>query len=128
VSKPAWLLETAVLIAHEISLANHGGSAGLRDHGLLQSALARPRNLYDYSKPGLPGLAAAYMAGTIKNRPFVDGNKRAGFLAGAAFLELNGLRLVATEPEATQMIVGLASGEITEVLLAGWLQRNSTRA
>jgi death on curing protein len=126
VSKPVWLLETAVLIAHEISLANHGGSAGLRDHGLLQSALARPRNLYEYGKPGLPELAAAYMAGIIKNHPFVDGNKRAGFLAGAAFLELNGLRLVATEPEATQVVLGLASGEITEAQLSDWLQRNST--
>jgi death-on-curing protein len=123
-----WLLETAVLIAHEISLANHGGGAGLRDHGLLQSALARPRNLYEYSKPGLPEMAAAYMAGIIKNHPFVDGNKRAGFLAGAAFLELNGLSLVATEPEATQMILGLASGEITEAQLSHWLQRNSARA
>ena len=127
-NEPVWLLETAVLIAHEISLANHGGGAGLRDHGLLQSALARLRNLYEYSKPGLPELAAAYMAGIIKNHPFVDGNERAGFLAGAAFLELNGLRLMATEPEATQIVLGLASGEITEVQLSDWLQRNSKRA
>ena len=123
-----WLLETAVLIAHEISLATHGGGAGLRDHGLLQSALAKPRNMHQLGKPGLPDLAAAYMAGIIKNHPFVDGNERAGFLAGAAFLELNGLRLMATEPEATQIVLGLASGEITEVQLSDWLQRNSKRA
>jgi len=128
VNEPVWLLETAVLIAHEITLATHGGDAGLRDHGLLQSALARPKNLYEYGKPALPELAAAYMAGIIKNHPFVDGNKRAGFLAGAAFLELNGFRLVATEPEATQMVIGLASGEITEAQLSHWLQENSTRA
>lgn len=127
-SEPVWLLETAVVIAHEISLANHGGGAGIRDYGLLQSALARPKNLYEYGNPGLPELAAAYMAGIVNNHPFIDGNKRAGFLAGAAFLELNGLRLVATEPEATQMILGLASGEITEARLSEWLQRNSAFA
>lgn len=127
-SEPVWLLETAVLIAREISLANHGGDAGTRDRGLLQAALARPRNLYEYGKPGLPELAAAYMAGIVKNRPFVDGNKRAGFLAGAAFVELNGLRLVATEPEATQIVLGLASGDITEARLAEWLQGNSSPA
>lgn len=127
-NEPVWLLETAVVIAHEISLANHGGGAGIRDDGLLQSALARPKNLYEYGNPGLPELAAAYMAGIVNNHPFIDGNKRAGFLAGAAFLELNGLRLVATEPEATQMILGLASGEITEARLSEWLQRNSAFA
>ena len=127
-SEPTWLLETAVLIAHEISVANHGGSAGIRDLGLLQSALARPRNLYEYGQPGLPELAGAYMVGIIKNHPFVDGNKRAGFLAGAAFLELNGLRLVATEPAATHIVLGLASGDITEAQLSEWLQGNSTPA
>ena len=124
-SEPIWLLEAAVLIAHEISLANHGGSAGIRDVGLLESALARPRNLYEYGDPDIPELAAAYMAGIVKNHPFVDGNKRAGFLAGAAFLELNGFRLTASEPEATQAIIGLAAGNFSDSQLASWLQDNS---
>ena len=124
-SEPVWLLESAVLIAHEISLSVHGGGAGIRDQGLLESAMARPRNLYEYGEPGLPELAAAYMSGIVKNHPFVDGNKRAGFLAGAAFLEINGIRFTATESEATQIILGLAGGQITEVQLAEWLEENS---
>ena len=124
-SEPVWLLESTVLIAHEISLSTHGGGAGIRDHGLLKSALARPRNLFEYGDPGLPDLAAAYMAGIVKNHPFVDGNKRAGFLAGAAFLELNGIRLTATETDATQIVLGLAAGQTTESQLALWLQENS---
>lgn len=124
-SEPVWLLESTVLIAHEISLSTHGGGAGIRDHGLLESALARPRNLFEYGEPGLPDLAAAYMAGIVKNHPFVDGNKRAGFLAGAAFLELNGIRLTATETDATQIVLRLAAGQTTESQLALWLQENS---
>jgi len=125
VSEPVWLLESTVLIAHEISLSTHGGSAGIRDYGLLESALARPRNLFENGEPGLPDLAAAYMAGIVKKRPFVDGNKRAGFLAGAVFLELNGIRLTATETDATQIVLGLAAGQITEFQLTLWLQENS---
>ena len=124
-SDPTWLLEVAVLIAHEVSLANFGGADGIRDQSLLKSALARPRNLLVYGDPGIPELAAAYTAGIVQNHPFVDGNKRTGFLAGAAFLELNGFRLTATEPEATRIILDLAAGDVTELQLAAWFGENS---
>ena len=127
-NEPVWLLESAVLIAHEISLSVHGGGSGIRDYGLLQSALAKPRNLFEYEQAGVPELAAAYMAGIVKNHPFVDGNKRAGFLAGAAFLELNGYRLFASETDATQAILGLASGQLNEEQIANWLKANSKRS
>ena len=124
-SDPTWLLEVAVLIAHEVSLANFGGADGIRDQSLLKSALARPRNLLVYGDPGIPELAAAYTAGIVQNHPFVDGNKRTGFLAGAAFLELNGFRLTATEPEATRIIMDLAAGDVTELQLAAWFGEKS---
>ncbi|MFT5138764.1 MAG: death-on-curing protein [Rhodothermales bacterium] len=124
-NEPVWLLESAVLIAHEISISVHGGGSGIRDYGLLQSALAKPGNLFEYEQAGVPELAAAYMAGIVKNHPFVDGNKRAGFLAGAAFLEPNGYRLTAPEIDATQIILGLASGQISEKQLAAWLESYS---
>lgn len=124
-SDPTWLLEVAVLIAHEVSLANFGGADGIRDQSLLKSALARPRNLLVYGDPGIPELAAAYTAGIVQNHPFVDGNKRTGFLAGAAFLELNGFRLTATEPEATRIILDLAAGDVTELQLAAWFGEKS---
>ena len=124
-SEPVWLLESAVLIAHEISLSVHGGGAGIRDYVRLESALSRPKNLFEYGEPDLPELAAAYMSGIIKNHPFVDGNKRAGFLAGTAFLELNGIRFTATETDAVQIVFGLASGQISEEQLAQWLLENS---
>lgn len=124
-NEPTWLLESAVLIAHEITIAMHGGGAGIRDHGLLQSALVRPRNLYEYGEPDVVELAASYMAGIVKNHPFVDGNKRTGFLAGAAFLELNGRKLTASEPEATQIIMALAAEQVSEQQLRDWLEKNS---
>jgi len=124
VNEPVWLLDTAVLIAHEISLANFGGVEGIRDTHLLASALARPKNLFAYEKPDLCELAAAYTLGIVKNHPFVDGNKRTGFLAGAAFLELNGIKLIASEPEATRVILGVASGAVIEEQLADWYRSN----
>ena len=124
-NEPVWLLDTAVLMAHEISLANFGGGEGIRDPGLLASALARPKNLFLYGSPGIHELAAAYTAGIVQNHPFIDGNKRTGFLAGAAFLELNGQRLTASEPDATHIIVGLAAGEVSETELATWFQNHS---
>jgi death-on-curing protein len=125
VSEPVWLLESAVLIAHEITLSVHGGGAGIRDRGLLESALARPRNIYEYGEPGIFELAAAYTAGIVQNHPFIDGNKRAGFLAGTAFLELNGFRFTASETEATQIILALATGRLSEQQLAEWLEKSS---
>jgi len=126
VSKPVWLLEAAVLIAHEITISVLGGGAGIRDQGLLESALARPRNhIFEYGEPGIFELAAAYTAGIVQNHPFVDGNKRTGFLAGAAFLEINGLRFVANETDATQIILALASGRLSEQQLAEWMEESS---
>jgi death-on-curing protein len=125
VNEPVWLLESAVLIAHEISISVHGGGTGIRDYGLLQSALTKPKNLFEYGEPDLCELAAAYISGVVRNHPFVDGYKRAGFLAGAAFLEINGHRLIATETDATQMILGLAAGQISDENLSVWLRKNT---
>jgi len=123
--EPVWLLDTAVLIAHEISLANFGGAEGIRDTHLLESALACPKNLFVYEKPDLFELAASYTSGIVNNHPFVDGNERTGFLAGAAFLELNGVTLIASEPEATRIILGGASGVVNEGQLADWYREHT---
>ena len=124
-NEPVWVLDAVVLIAHEISLANFGGSDGIRDISLLESALARPKNLFAYGELSLSELAAACTFGIVGNYPFVDGNKRTGFLAGATFLEINGFSLTATEPAATRIIVGVASGEVNEEELARWFAENS---
>ena len=87
--------------------------------------MARPRNLFAYGNPGLHELAAAYTVGIVRNHPFVDGNKRTGFLAGAAFLELNGGRLVAAEIDATRTVLRVAAGELSEAQLAEWFRANT---
>ena len=103
-----------------------GGSPGVRDVGLLQSALDRPRNLYAYGDdPSLFEMAAAYCAGIVKNHPFVDGNKRSGLLAARAFLFMNGYLLEADEADEVITIVGLAAGEVEEAALAAWIEANS---
>lgn len=109
-TEPRWLTRQAVEIIHDEQLAEHGGAGGLRDAGLLDSALARPRNLDAYGEAGLCVLAAAYAAGIVRNHPFVDGNKRAGFLAAYTFLAVNGLDLDAPEAEAVVMTRDLAAG------------------
>lgn len=124
-NEPVWVLDAVVLIAHEISLANFGGADGIRDAGLLESALAKPHNLFAYGEPTVFEMAASYTFGIVKNHPFVDGNKRTGFLVGAAFLQLNGFQLTASESDATQTIVGLAAGEISEAQLAAWFEGNT---
>ncbi len=125
--EPLWIDERDVLALHSRLLVLDGGSAGLRSVPLLQSALARPRQLLAYgNKPGIVDLAVAYTAGIIRNHPFVDGNKRAGFLIGVLFLEMNGYRFRATEEDATQAIFGLAAGEISEPGFASWLRVNVT--
>ena len=115
----------ALLLLHEESLAAHGGAAGLRDEGLLESALARPHNLLAHGQPDACALAAAYGFGLARNHPFVDGNKRAAFLATGLFLGLNGLRLTATQVDATLTMVALAAGEVSQDEFAGWLRRQS---
>ncbi len=117
-----WVDRHALLLLHDESLAEHGGLPGLRDAGLLDSALARPLNLVAYGEPDLCELAASYCVGVAKNHPFVDGNKRAAFLALGLFLYLNGHRLTATQAEATLAVLAVATSEWDEATLAAWLR------
>ncbi len=121
--KPVWILPDVALAVHESQLREHGGADGLRDAALLESALARPRNAYAYDpKVDLALLAALYAAGILKNHPFVDGNKRTGFVLCETFLELNGHRLEASDAECFRAVDGLASGAIGEAEFAAWLR------
>jgi death-on-curing protein len=120
-----WLREDVVIAMHGEQIAEHGGSPGIRDAGLLSSALARPQNQVAYGKPSVFNLAAAYAFGVIQNHPFVDGNKRAGFLAAYVFLDLNGWELVASEAEAVSAVMALATGEMDEAGFSDWLKDNS---
>jgi death-on-curing protein len=117
-----WVNRQVLLLLHDESLAEHGGAAGLRDEGLLDSALARPLNLALYTEPDVAGLAAAYGVGVAKNHPFVDGNKRAAFLAVGMFLAVNGYRLHATQVDATLTVLAVAAGEIDEATFAQWIR------
>ena len=110
---------------HERLLAEHGGAAAIRDPGLLDSALARPRQLHAYGEPDTCDMAAAYAAGIIRNHPFVDGNKRTGFMSAYVFLALNGLRTTATEVDVVRAVTLLAANEIDEAAFAAWLRDNS---
>jgi death-on-curing protein len=120
-----WVDKKALLMLHDESLAEHGGASGLRDEGLLDPALARPLNLAAYGEPDAAELAAAYAFGLAKNHPFVDGNKRAAFLATGLFLALNGRRLAASQAETTVAVFTLAAGELDEAAFAEWLRRHS---
>ena len=120
-----WVDKRLLLILHDESLAEHGGASGLRDEGLLDSALARPLNLLAYGKPDAADLAASYGLGLAKNQAFVDGNKRAAFLAVGLFLALNGFRLNASQADATLTVMSLAAGEIDEAEFARWIRANS---
>jgi death-on-curing protein len=122
---PAWLERADCLAIHEMMLAQHGGRAGVRDEGLLESALGKPKNLLAYGSPTLAELAASYAAGIILNHPFIDGNKRTGFLVAATFLELNGLAFNATEESVVQKTVALAAGKLREADYAAWLEMNT---
>ena len=119
-----WLSKTVVLAMHERLLADHGGSPSLRDPGLLDSALARARQLYAYGKPDTCDLAAAYAAGIIRNHPFVDGNKRTGFMSAYLFMAENGLQLTVPEVEVVQIVTLLAASEIDEAAFASWLREH----
>lgn len=119
-----WIDKRLLLILHDESLAEHGGAAGLRDEGLLDSALARPLNLLAYGEPDTADLAAAYGVGLAKNHPFVDGNKRAAFLAVGLFLALNGYRLNASQADATLTVLSVAAGELDEPAFARWIRAN----
>ena len=126
--RPVWLDRTDCLAIHEMMLAQHGGMAGVRDEGLLESALARPQNLFSYGSPTMPELAASYAAGIILNHPFVDGNKRTGFMMAATFLELNGLVFAATEESVVEKTLALAAGELNEAGYVSWLKASCRKA
>ena len=126
--EPRWIDKRALLLLHAESLAEHGGLEGLRDEGLLDSALARPLNLFGYEETaGLADLAAAYGLGIARNHPFVDGNKRAAFLSIGLFLGLNGKRLVADQVDAIQVMLSVASGDFSEADLAAWIKAHMKR-
>src|SRR6266852_6285151 len=120
-----WLLEETVIAIHSRQISEHGGGEGLRDAGLLSSALARPRNLLAYTKPrpDLAALAAAYAFGIARDHPFVDGNKRTALVAMRTFLLLNEVDLKASQDEKYLSIRSLAQGKLTEAELADWIRQ-----
>jgi len=122
-----WVKDEVLLAVHDEQLAEHGGAGGVRDSGLLDSALARPKNLAAYEKPSVFDLAAAYAMGIIHNHPFVDGNKRTGFLAAYIFLALNGWELDAPEAAAAAIVLDLAAGKMDETQFSIWLKETSVQ-
>ncbi|HMI97803.1 MAG TPA: type II toxin-antitoxin system death-on-curing family toxin [Micropepsaceae bacterium] len=125
-SDPVWVSRAALELLHDESLKEHGGAEGLRESGLLDSALARAQNLFAYEEvTDACRLAATYAFGIVKNHPFVDGNKRAAFIAAGLFLQMNGARLHADRAEAVLVMLDLASGELTELQFAEWLRKNT---
>ena len=120
-----WVGRNALLLLHGESLAEHGGGEGLRDEGLLDSALPRPLNQLAYGEPDFADLAASYGVGLAKNHPFVDGNKRAAFLAVGLFLHLNGYRLRADQADATLTMLAVAAGDIPENEFATWIRAHA---
>lgn len=125
-AEPIWLQRELIIAVHERLIADHGGSSGLRDEGLLESALARPKHQFHYGEPPLAGLAAANAVGIAKNHAFVDGNKRTAFVAAVVFLERNGLHLNASEAEATVAMLRVAEGSMTEKQFTRWLDEHTT--
>lgn len=117
-----WINETVVWGVHEAQLAEHGGATGVRDAGLLRSALARPQNLAAYGDPDLADCAAAYGYGVARNHPFIDGNKRTAFVCSELFVELNGARLMADDADCVRIMLAVAAGEIDEAAFAAWLR------
>ena len=126
-TEPIWMEMVDAVIFHDMELAAHGGSTGIRDAGMLESALMRPRNLWAYAKtpPSLTRLAAAYAFGISSNHPFVDGNKRTALVVSFAFLDTNGIAVTASQEDAYTTILGLAACEVNEQQLAEWFDRNT---
>lgn len=118
-----WIDKRMLLLLHDESLAEHGGETGIRDESVLDSALAKPIHLAAYEDPDFADLAAAYAGGLAKSGAFIDGNKRIGFLAAGLFLSLNGLHLMAPQPEATLAMLALAAGEMPEDQFAKWVRK-----
>lgn len=127
--EPLWMNAVDAVIAHDLELATHGGGQGIRDQGLLESALARPRNIWVYadSQPSFFRLAAAYAFGISSNHPFVDGNKRTALVVSFAFLEVNGIEVTASQEAAYLTILSLAAGEMSEDQLAQWFEQNTAQ-
>ena len=122
-TEPFWLTRHIVIAIHDEQLTVHGGASGLRDEGMLESALD-PKNRWSYEQPELPELAAAYAFGIARNHPFIDGNKRTSLLALYTFLGVNGVDFIVPEAEAAAMILGLAAGEVNEEGLTRWIRDN----
>jgi death on curing protein len=123
-----WVLDSVVLAIHDAQLAEHGGIAGIRDEGMLSSALARPRNPEAYGdNPDAASLAASYAFGIARNHPFLDGNKRTAFVVMELFLELNGLELSAEDADCISTMESLASGDLGEKVLATWRREHIHR-
>ena len=127
VNEPTWIRQDVVLAMHEEALLLHGGPEGVRDVGLLESALARPRNLFVYSEepPSLSRLAASYAKGIVANHAFVDGNKRTAFTVSLTFLRLNGLEVTASKEDRVVTFWNLAEGSLSEDQLAAWFERKT---
>lgn len=126
-SDPRWLRLEVVLAVHEQQIAEHGGAPGLRDRGMLESALARPQQKAAYGEPDLADLTAAYAFGIARNHPFVDGNKRVAFVALELFLRINGFELVADDRACLAVMLDLAAGELEEEALAAWIRARLAR-
>src|SRR5687767_2463420 len=126
-SEPIWIEDELVLAIHDRLLVEHGGAEGVRDDSLLQSALARPLNHVVYGSSDIIELAAKYTTGIVQNHPFLDGNKRTGFVIGVLFLELNGYRFTASEESAAQAVLELAAGAIDEKQFCEFLRANAER-
>ena len=122
-----WIDAAVVHAIHEEQLAEHGGSAGLRDEGLLESALARPQNLASYGEPDVAACAAAYAYGLSRNHPFIDGNKRTAFVAAELFLFLNAYVLEAPDADCVLTMLRVAEGSISEEDFAAWIRENSKK-
>jgi death on curing protein len=126
--EPVWLSLEEALVLHDMQLVSFGGKSGVRDSVLPESALARPRNSFaSGKKPSLARLAAGYAFGIVRHHPFVDGNKRTGLVVAFVFLALNGIEVIATEGDAYQVFIDLASGKLTEKTLTEWLAKNSKK-
>jgi len=122
---PVWVLENVVLALHNRQLAEHGGAEGIRDQGLLESALNAPRNKYLYEKSSTEELAASYAFSLVKNHPFIDDNKRTAYVCMRLFLQLNGMDIIATSEEKVFVMFDLASGKIDQNRFHEWIKEHS---
>ena len=122
-SEPIWIQKELVQAMHLRQLSEHGGGQGIRDEGLLESALQRPLNKFAYESPDLPELAAAYAFGIARNHPFIDGNKRTALVTSFTFLYLNGSKVASSQEENVRQFLALAAGDVTENELAEWFRK-----